>query len=85
MGLVSRIVGTGDAREEAERLAAQIASFPQACMRSDRAATLEAPSLGFAEAMANEFRHGMATLSDPAVLEGVARFRGGAGRGGARA
>jgi enoyl-CoA hydratase len=85
MGLVSRIVRTGDAREEAERLAAQIAAFPQACMRNDRAATLEAPSLGFADAMANEFSHGMATLADPAVLEGVSRFRGGAGRGGAPA
>jgi enoyl-CoA hydratase len=85
MGLVSRIVRAGDAREEAERLAAQIAAFPQACMRSDRASTLESMSLGFADAMANEFSHGMATLADPAVIEGVSRFRGGAGRGGAPA
>ncbi|MGH3300239.1 MAG: crotonase/enoyl-CoA hydratase family protein [Streptosporangiaceae bacterium] len=85
MGLVSRTVPTGEAREEAERLAAQIAAFPQACMRSDRAATLESLSLGFAAAMANEFSRGMATLADPAVIEGVSRFRGGAGRGGAPA
>jgi enoyl-CoA hydratase len=82
MGLVSRIVRTGNARDEAERLAAQIAAFPQACMRSDRASTLESLSLGFADAMANEFSHGMATLSDPGVVEGISRFRGGAGRGG---
>src|ERR1700746_791784 len=37
MGLVTRIVRHGEAREEAERLALQIAAFPQACMRSDRA------------------------------------------------
>jgi enoyl-CoA hydratase len=85
MGLVSRIVRKGDAREEAERLAAQIAAFPQACMRSDRASALESLSLGVADAMANEFRHGAATLADPAVIEGVSRFRGGAGRGGAPA
>jgi enoyl-CoA hydratase len=85
MGLVSRVVPTGGAREEAERLGAQIAAFPQACMRSDRASTLQALSLSPAEAMANEFRHGMATLADPAVIAGVSRFRGGAGRGGAPA
>ncbi len=85
MGLVTRIVRTGDAREEAERLAAQIASFPQTCMRNDRAAALDSMSLGFDDAMANEFARGMATLEDPAVIEGVSRFRGGAGRGGAPA
>ncbi len=42
-------------------------------------------SLGFDEAMANEFARGMATLADPGVVEGVSRFRGGAGRGGAPA
>jgi enoyl-CoA hydratase len=85
MGLVTRIVRTGDAREEAERLAAQIAAFPQTCMRNDRAAALESMSLGFDDAMANEFARGMATLEDAAVIEGVSRFRGGAGRGGAPA
>jgi enoyl-CoA hydratase len=85
MGLVTKIVRHGQAREEAEQLALQIAAFPQACLRSDRAAAMEGASLGFADAMANEFAHGMATLSDPGVFEGVARFRGGAGRGGAPA
>jgi enoyl-CoA hydratase len=82
IGLVSRIVRRGEARAEAERLALQIAAFPQACVRTDRAATIEGMTLGFDEAMANEFRHGMATLTDPGVVEGVSRFRGGAGRGG---
>ena len=35
--------------------------------------------------MANEFRHGMAVVAGPGVVEGVSRFRGGAGRGGAPA
>jgi len=85
MGLVSRIVEPGEVREAAERLALQIAAFPQACMRSDRASALESMSLGFGDAMANEFSHGMATMADPGVVEGVSRFRGGAGRGGAPA
>jgi enoyl-CoA hydratase len=85
MGLISRIVKNGEAREEAERLALQIAAFPQACMRSDRASAIESTSLGFADAMANEFAHGMETLDDPGVVAGVSRFRGGAGRGGAPA
>jgi enoyl-CoA hydratase len=85
MGLVSRLVKHGDAREEAELLARQIAAFPQACMRSDRASALESVSLGLDDALANEFAHGMATLADPGVVEGVSRFRGGAGRRGAPA
>jgi enoyl-CoA hydratase len=85
MGLATMLVPAGHAREAAEQLAHQIAAFPQECMRGDRASALESVSLGHAEAMANEFRHGMATLNDPGVFEGVARFRGGAGRGGAPA
>ena len=83
IGLATRLVPVGHAREAAEQLARQVAAFPQECMRSDRASTLEGMSLGYSEAMANEFSRGMATLADPGVFEGVARFRGGAGRGGA--
>jgi enoyl-CoA hydratase len=85
MGLVTKVVKPGTAREQAEELALEIAAFPQACMRSDRASAIESTSFGFAEAMANEFAHGTAALADPAVLEGVSRFRGGAGRGGSPA
>jgi hypothetical protein len=35
--------------------------------------------------MAGEFRHGMGILAGPGIVEGVSRFRGGAGRGGAPA
>jgi enoyl-CoA hydratase len=85
MGLATMIVPAGQARLAAERLGRQIAAFPQACVRSDRASALDSMSLGFDQAMAREFSHGMATLTDPGVFEGVARFRGGAGRGGAPA
>ena len=85
IGLVNRVVPNGKAREAAEQLAREIAALPQACMRSDRLSALEGMSLTHGEAMANEFAHGMAVLADPGVVEGVSRFRGGAGRGGAPA
>jgi enoyl-CoA hydratase len=59
--------------------------LPQACLRNDRASALDGMSLSHDEAMAGEFRYGQATLADPGVIEGVSRFRGGAGRGGAPA
>jgi enoyl-CoA hydratase len=85
MGLVDRLVPTGRARAAAEELARQIASLPQVCLRSDRLSALEGLSLPHDEAMANEFVRGMAVLAGPGVVEGVSRFRGGAGRGGAPA
>jgi enoyl-CoA hydratase len=85
IGLVNRLVPTGTVRAAAEQLARQIAGLPQGCLRSDRASVLEGATMGFGEAMANEFRHGMTTLADPDVIVGVSRFRGGAGRGGAPA
>jgi len=46
---------------------------------------IESVSVDHDAAMAGEFAHGMASLSDPALLAGVTRFRDGAGRGGAPA
>ena len=83
MGLVSRLVPRGEARAAAERLAGELAALPQACLRGDRMSALESLSLPHDDAMAGEFRHGMASLSDPEVFAGLSRFRGGAGRGGA--
>jgi enoyl-CoA hydratase len=85
MGLVSRLVPAGTARKAAEQLAREIAGLPQACLRSDRAAVLDGLGAGPDDALAREFTLGLATLNDPGVVEGVSRFRGGAGRGGAPA
>jgi len=85
MGLVDRVVPPGQARAAAEGLARELAALPQACLRSDRAAALESVSLPDADAMANEFRHGLRVLSAPGFAAGVQRFRDGAGRGGAPA
>ena len=85
MGLANRVVPPGQARPAAEALAHEIAALPQQCLRSDRASALEGGWLGEDEAMANEFRHGMTVLAAPNMADGVDRFRGGAGRGGAPA
>ncbi|MFF8521401.1 crotonase/enoyl-CoA hydratase family protein [Streptomyces werraensis] len=81
MGLANRVVPVGRARAEAEELAASLARFPQACLRSDRAAVLEQEGLDEEEALAAELRHGAAVLAES--LEGAARFASGAGRHGA--
>jgi enoyl-CoA hydratase len=82
-GLVNRVVPHGQARAAAQQLAAQIAALPQACLRSDRMSALESFGISDHAAMANEFRHGMSTLGQPGAADGIERFRGGAGRGGA--
>jgi enoyl-CoA hydratase len=85
MGLVSRVVPPGTARKAAEQLARELAALPQACLRSDRESVLDGLGAAPDDAMAREFVLGVATLNDPGVVEGVSRFRGGAGRGGAPA
>lgn len=81
MGLANRIVPKGQARAEAEKLAHQIAAFPQVCLREDRMSVYEQQELSFDEAMANEFRHGRKSLDSDAVA-GAVRFTSGAGRHG---
>ena len=82
MGLANRVVPNGAARAEAEKLAAQIAEFPQICLRHDRLSTYEGLPLSFDEAMANEFRHGKAVIDSLEPLRGAERFTHGAGRHG---
>lgn len=81
MGLVNRVVPAGMAKEAAIQLAHQIAAFPQTCMRGDRQSAIEQFDLPFDKAMANEFKHGLASLAKEAV-QGATRFAKGAGRHG---
>src|SRR3954471_15242915 len=81
IGLANRVVGHGEARRAAEELAAQIAAFPQACVRSDRQAVYASLGQPISAAMAEEFRLGVAVVGDADA--GVANFAAGAGRGGA--
>ncbi|MFF1375268.1 crotonase/enoyl-CoA hydratase family protein [Streptomyces sp. NPDC058308] len=80
MGLVNRTVPTGTSRAAAEQLAAEIAGFPQTCLRRDRLALLEQGGLSEQEAMAVELSHGLHSLAEAAA--GAARFAAGAGRHG---
>ncbi|MBL8204263.1 MAG: crotonase/enoyl-CoA hydratase family protein [Blastocatellia bacterium] len=81
MGLVNRVVPKGTAREAAERLARDIAQFPQVCMRNDRLSAYEQLDLSFADAMANEFRRGLDSLQ-AGSRDGAKRFADGSGRHG---
>jgi enoyl-CoA hydratase len=81
MGLVNRVVAKGAAREEAEKLAREIAAFPQVCMREDRMSTYEQFDLSLTAALRNEFIHGLNSLQAGAQ-EGAARFARGVGRHG---
>ena len=82
MGLANRVVPKGAARSEAEKLAAQIASFPQVTMRNDRLSAIEQFDLPFAEAMRNEFRRGNESRAAGQIENGAALFASGAGRHG---
>jgi enoyl-CoA hydratase len=83
IGLANRVVAPGESRAAAEALAAEIARFPQACVRSDRRSVYDAFGLTERAALASEFAHGRAVLAEAA--SGAARFSSGAGRHGSPA
>src|SRR5881396_3499022 len=51
MGLVNRVVPVGQSRVSAEQLAAELARFPQTCLRSDRQSAYDALGLPVHEGM----------------------------------
>lgn len=81
IGLANRVVPSGTARAAAEELAAELARFPQLCMRHDRLSAYEQHDLPLDAAIANELRHGLVALEHE-TLEGARRFAGGDGRHG---
>ncbi len=82
MGLANRIVEPGAALATAKELAAQLAAFPQRCLRSDRLSAYEGWTLPLEAALGNEFARGIATVQSGETRSGAARFVGGAGRHG---
>ncbi len=80
MGLANTVVPAGKAREEAEKLAAKIAAWPQVCMRSDREAVYAGFDLPFDQAMKQEFEKGMDVVQSGETVEGATRFSQGIGR-----
>lgn len=82
MGLANRVVPKGKAREEAEKLASQIASFPQVTMRNDRLSAYEQWGMSIDEALKNEFERGQASRDSGVLEQGAKLFASGAGRHG---
>ncbi|HKE64831.1 MAG TPA: crotonase/enoyl-CoA hydratase family protein [Micromonosporaceae bacterium] len=80
IGLANRLVPPGDSLAAARELAAEIARFPQATMRGDRASAYAQQGLSLTEALANEFALGRASLDE--ARAGAGRFVAGAGRHG---
>ncbi len=82
IGLANRVVPAGESRRAAESLAREIAAFPQACLRNDRASVYEGFGMPFEEALINELQRGTQTLASGEPGAGAQRFARGAGRHG---
>ena len=83
MGLVNRLVPTGQALDAAIRLARELAEFPQRCLRSDRLSAYEQWSLSYPEALRNELRRGVEVVESGETVAGATSFTRGQGRHGA--
>ncbi len=81
-GLANRVVPRGQARAAAERLAAEIAAFPPACVKSDRLSVYEQGDLPLRDALINELRLGYATIASGETAKVVSFFTGVKGRHG---
>lgn len=81
-GLANRIVEPGQSKFEAEKLAKEIANFPQICMRNDRLSTYDQLGMSLKKAMRNEFEYGLKTLESGEYLKGSLDFTKGKGKHG---
>jgi enoyl-CoA hydratase len=81
IGLASRVCDDGAALETALALAAELARFPQACMRADRLSAMRQWSLDLEPALAAEWATSAASFRAEGAA-GAARFASGKGRGG---
>jgi enoyl-CoA hydratase len=63
-------------------LAADIARWPQRCLRADRASALSQAGLEETEALRREHKAGRDVIADPGFRDGVRRFTSGGGRHG---
>jgi enoyl-CoA hydratase len=80
IGLANRVVPAGLAYDAAVELAHELAALPQLCLRQDRASLLEQWGLSLDEAIANEWEHGLVSLTE--ATQGAARFVSGERRPG---
>jgi enoyl-CoA hydratase len=80
IGLADRLVPRGQAREQAETIAREIARFPQGAVRCDRQSAYETHGLPVREAMKLEWQNGVPTMAE--AVSGAALFATGKGRHG---
>ena len=80
IGLANRVVEPGTTRDAAVALAAEIASFPQSCMRLDRRSSYDQWSLPMHEALLHELVGGREAIRSGELA--VDRFVAGEGRHG---
>jgi len=80
MGLANRLVPAGQALPAALALAREIAIKPQAALRSDRLSSYEQWTLPLDDALAGEYRHGMATVQTGEMLGGLESYASGSWR-----
>lgn len=81
IGLCERVVPEGQVRAAAEAMAHDIARFPQAAVRADRAAIIATRGMPVRAALEHEWTNGLAAIRDEGAA-GAGRFRDGAGRHG---
>ena len=82
IGLVERLTEPQNSLAEAQRVARDIAAFPQGAMRADRRSVIEQWSSSLDEAMRAEHRGGVQVLASGEAQEGARRFAEGRGRHG---
>jgi len=82
IGLATRVVPAGEGRHQAEALAAELAQFPQLCMRSDRRSAYEGWGLELAAALQHEATLGNEVIRSGETQAGARRFAAGQGRHG---
>jgi enoyl-CoA hydratase len=81
-GLVNRLVERGAALDAAVALAEELASLPQASLRSDRLSAYEQWWLSLDEAIRGELRRGLDAVASGETAAGTERFAQGEGRHG---
>jgi enoyl-CoA hydratase len=82
MGLANRLVPPGQALAAALELAKDMASRPQAALRSDRLSSYEQWSMPLDDALMREYEHGMATVRTGELFGGLEDYASGGWRTG---
>ena len=81
IGACEQVVADGQSRSAAEALAAEIARFPQGCMRADRRSVYLQHGLSVEEGLKAEWNNSIGMLAEEGI-EGATRFKSGSGRHG---